>query len=184
MLDTRIRSLRTSIPIASLFFVMVACGAQSELPPVEDTKPSEDPRILEASTMMSNGEAVLPHMVDTIETSIEMESTGAIGGVSVDSSGNVFNTNFADKVWRTAQDGSTIVLSDEFTAASGNYALENGDLLQSDWKEHKIYRIKPDGTRSVFAEGDLNGPVGIARYADGGFLVANYTGKISGARSI
>ena len=163
----RRRPLRTHF--ASRFSVSLAatamlgaCNAQSELPPVEATKPSEDARILNATNMMSDGTPVLPHVIDTIETSIEMVSTGAIGGVSIDPDGNVFNTNFARNVWRTAPDGTTVLLNGEFTAASGNYALDNGDLLQSDWREHKIYRISPDGSREVFAEGGLDGPVGIA----------------------
>ena len=67
-------------------------------------------------------------------------------------------------------------MNGDFTAASGNFPLDNGDLLQSDWTEHKIYRIKPDGSRSVFAEGGLNGPVGLVQRPDGDFIVANYTG--------
>ena len=170
-------SLTLIFATTAAFSILAACEAQSDLPPVDATKPSEDSRILEPSAMMSNGEPVRAHIVDTIQTSMQMESTGAIGGASVDGNGNIFNTNFAKKVWRTAPDGTTIVLSDKFTAASGNFALADGDLLQSDWREHKIYRIKPDGTRSVFADGGLDGPVGIAQYANGDFLVANYTGK-------
>lgn len=154
-----------------------ACNAQSELPPVEATKPSEDARILNSTAMMSDGTPIPAHIVDTIETSIEMVSTGAIGGVSVDPHGNVFNTNFDANVWRTAPDGATVLLNGEFTAASGNYALDDGDLLQADWREHKIFRISPDGTREVFAEDGLDGPVGLTQEPSGSFLVANYTGK-------
>lgn len=156
---------------------LAACNAQTELAPVDATKPSEDARILNATAMMSDGTPVLSHIIDTIDTGIEMASPGGIGGVAVDPDGNVFNTNFDSSVWRTAPDGTTVLLNDEFTAASGNYALDNGDLLQADWREHKIYRISPDGTREVFAEGGLDGPVGIAREPGGSFLVANYTGK-------
>ncbi len=167
---------RFSVALAASV-MLGACNAQPELAPVDATKPSEDARILNTSGMMSDGTMVPAHITKTIETSIEMVSTGAIGGVAVDADGNVYNTNFDANVWRTAPDGATVLLNDEFTAASGNYALDNGDLLQADWREHKIYRISPDGTRDIFAEGGLNGPVGIAQTPDGDFLVANYTGK-------
>ncbi|GAB4536656.1 MAG: hypothetical protein Tsb0010_16160 [Parvularculaceae bacterium] len=169
--------LRAARGCAILASLLAACGVAQELPPVEATEPSEDPRVLAASPLMSDGAPVPPHLTETVATSIEMISDGLIGGVAVDGEGNVFNTNFRSSVWRTAPDGTTILLNDEFTSASGNFALDNGDLLQSDWTEHKIYRIRPDGSRSVFSESGLDGPVGLVQRPQGDFIVANYTGK-------
>ena len=53
---------RFSISLAAAA-MLGACNAQSELPPVEATKPSEDARILNATNMMSDGTPVLPHIV-------------------------------------------------------------------------------------------------------------------------
>ena len=62
-------------------------------------------------------------------------------------------------------------------ASSSALVLENGDLLQGEWTENRIYRIKPDGTRSIFAEGGLDGPVGIVQRPSGDFIVANSRGE-------
>ena len=101
----------------------------------------------------------------------------AIGGMSVDAQGSVYNTNFHESVWRTSPDGETVLLNDEFSNASGNFALSNGDLLQADYKDNEIYRIEPDGSRSVFATGGMDGPVGIVQRPGGDFIVANHRGK-------
>ena len=97
--------------------------------------------------------------------------------MSVDAQGNIYNTNFRESVWRTAPNGETIQLNGEFTSASGNFVLENGDLLQGEWTDNQIYRIEPDGTRSIFAEGGLDGPVGIVQRPSGDFIVANSRGE-------
>ena len=156
--------------------VLTACGT-GELPPVEDTAPSEDPAILEAPSTMSDGTPIEPHLTETIHTTIEMESLGAIGGASVDAAGNLYNTNFASKVWRTAPNGETVELSGEFTSASGNFALAGGDLLQADFTENAIYRITPDGARTVFSDTGLDGPVGMVQRPSGDVIVANYRGQ-------
>ena len=156
--------------------ILPAC-AQEQLPPVEDTAPSEDSRILQAQSTMSDGSTLAVHMTETVSSDIEMVSNGYIGGMAIDAQGNIYNTNFQEAVWRTSPEGETILLNDEFTSASGNFALPNGDLLQGDWTENRIYRIAPDGTRSVFAEGHLDGPVGIVQRPSGDFIVANHRGE-------
>lgn len=168
---------RNALKYPILLFVLApltACG--QGMPPVEATAPSDDPRILEAPTTMSDGSAILPHRTESFPTSIEMISDGAIGGMSIDAEGNIYNTNFATTVWRTAPNGETVILNDEFTSASGNLPLPNGDLLQADWTEHKIFRIRPDGTRDVFSEEGLEGPVGMVIGPTGNVLVANHRG--------
>ena len=159
------------------FTVYAQSNDSAALPPVEETAPSEDPLILDAADTMSDGTPVPAHMTETVETSIPMPSYGLVGGVTVDGDGNVFSTNFHPHVWRVAPDGTATLLSTEFKNASGNYALENGDLLQADYTENSIYRVKPDGSRSLFAEGGLDGPVGITQRASGDFIVANPRGK-------
>ena len=172
-------SARTGLtPLALLagFALLSACGPGG-MQPVDETKPSEDPLILNASPTMSDGSPVPEHRTETVQTSIEMMSDGLIGGMSVDAHGNIYNTNFRESVWRTAPSGETIQLNGEFTSASGNFVLENGDLLQGEWTDNRIYRIKPDGTRSIFAEGGLDGPVGIVQRPGGDFIVANSRGE-------
>ena len=143
----------------------------------EDTSPSEDPRILDAPAAMSDGSPIPEHRTVTIETSMELVSHGFIGGMSVDAEGNVYSTNFHESVWKIAPDGSATQLNDEFTSASGNFPLPNGELLQGEWTDNRIYRIKPDGTRTIFAEGGLDGPVGIVQRPQGDFIVANSRGE-------
>ena len=155
--------------------VLGACGGGG-LPAVEDTRPSQDERILAAPAGMSDGSPMAPHLTETLATSIPLESTGAVGGMSMDAQGNLYSTNFDENVWRIAPDGTTILLNGEFESASGNLSLPDGDLLQADWTAHRIYRIRPDGSRTVFSEEGLMGPVGIARLPDGDFLVANHKG--------
>lgn len=76
-----------------------------------------------------------------------------------------------------APDGTTVLLNGEFNRASGNLPLPNGDLLQAEWSDNRIYRISPDGSRSIFAEGGLDGPVGIVQRPSGDFIVANSRGE-------
>jgi len=179
--DTGAPKGRARIGLMVLAF-LIGSGALSAcepkgIAPVEDTKPSADSRILQAPPTMSDGSPIPQHGTETVATSMELMSDGLVGGMSVDAQGNIYNTNFRESVWRTAPNGETIQLNGEFTSASGNFALENGDLLQGEWTENRIYRIKPDGTRWIFAEGGLDGPVGIVQRPNGDFIVANSRGE-------
>ena len=162
---------------AALCAILLAAYDHGDLPPVEDTKPSTDVRILEDDGRMSDGTQLILHETTTVNTTVPIVSNGVIGGLSVDREGNIYNANFRESIWRTSPDGTTVLLSDEFKQASGNFPLDNGDLLQADFKENKIYRITPDGSRSVFSEGGLDGPVGMIQLGNGDFIVANYRGK-------
>lgn len=161
--------------IALVAISAASCGAQ-EMPPVEATRPSQDSRILESDGKMSDGSPIPAHITETVATSIEINSDGVIGGVSVDADGNIYNANFTSSVYRTAPDGTTVLLNDEFASASGNLPLSDGSLLQADWREDRIYRIEPDGTRSLFAEAGLDGPVGMLQRPNGDIIVANHKG--------
>ena len=77
-------------------------------------RPSEDSRILDDNGLMSDGSSVNPHQTTTVITSMDMVSRGLIGGTSVDADGNIYNANFSESVWRTAPDGETVLLNDEF----------------------------------------------------------------------
>jgi sugar lactone lactonase YvrE len=168
--------LERAVPgfVTGAMLVFTGCGR--ELPPVDDTRPSQDPRVLNAPATMSDGSPIPSHTTETVATSIEMVSNGAIGGMSIDARGNIYNTNFDEAVWRTAPGGETVRLNGEFSSASGNFPLANGDLLQADYTENKIFRIAPDGSRTVFADGGLDGPVGIVQRAEGDFIVACHRG--------
>ena len=165
------------IPAIFLGLLVLSACDQDNLPAVEATQPSKDQRILESNGLMSDGSMVVPHETTTIDTTIPIVSTGVIGGLSVDADGNIYNANFHSSVWRTSPDGTTVLLSDEFTNVSGNFPLADGNVLQADFKENKIYRVSADGNRAVFSESGLEGPVGIVQLFNGDFVVANYRGK-------
>ena len=74
----------------------VACQASPEVPPDDQ------------------------HRLDTVALSVELESLGGIGGMSVDATGNVVMANFNRYVWRISPAGEVDVLADDFAAASGN----------------------------------------------------------------
>ena len=161
----------------TLILGIVACGGEPSMAPVSATAPATDERILNASLTMSDGTPVPVHITDTVTTSIPLVSGGVIGGVAAGADGSIYSANFEEGVWRVAPDGKTILLNDEFSNASGNFALANGDLLQADYVTNQIFRIRPDGERELFAEENLDGPVGITQLHDGSFLVANHRGK-------
>ena len=168
------------IVFAVLFALLPACSDDAdvaEMARVSATKPSEDARILDAADTMSDGSPIPPHITETIDTGLEMHSFGAIGGVAVDRAGNIYSTNFHPHVWRISPQGELTLLSDEFRQASGNFAMANGDLLQADFNENVIYRLRPDGERILFSGEGLDGPVGIVQRSGGDFIVANYRGQ-------
>ncbi len=159
----------------ALSVAMVALSAcQSD--GAAQTAPSADARILSADQVMSDGSAVPIHQIETLVTSAPIPSGGLVGGMSVDAKGNVYSADFEASVWRIAPDGEAWLLNDEFTSASGNLPLPDGSLLQGEWTDNVIFRIAPDGSRTVFSDSGLDGPVGIARMIDGDFVVANWRG--------
>ena len=61
-------------------------------------------------------------------------------------------------------------------APSGVAADSQGNIYAASFSENKIYRIAPDGTKSVYVESvNLGGPVGIALDEFDNLYVANYT---------
>ncbi len=171
-----IRYLTASL-IVAIMLSTAACSDETKLPPVSDTRPSKDSRILNASDLMSDGSPIPPHRTTTLETSIELVSDGLIGGLTIDKDGNIYTADLGSHIWKITPDGETVLYSGEFDDPSGNLVLANGDLLQSEWTNNRIYKLSPDGTRSLFSEANLNGPVGIVQRPDGDFIVANSRGK-------
>lgn len=165
-------------PLVSAVCAAAISGcAPGGLPPVDDTRPSQDDRILEAPSTMSDGAPIPVHQTETVSTTIELMSSCCIGGMSMDAAGNLYSTNFRESVWRITPAGDVTLLNGDFASASGNLVLENGDLLQSDWTDNQIYRVHADGTRTLFSEEGLNGPVGIVQRPNGDFIVANHRGE-------
>ena len=69
---------------------------------------------------------------------------------------------------------TNLVLS--LKAPSGVAADSQGNIYAASFSENKIYRISPDGTKSVYVESvNLGGPVGIAIDEFDNLYVANYT---------
>lgn len=61
-------------------------------------------------------------------------------------------------------------------APSGVAADSQGNIYAASFSENKIYRIAPDGTKSVYVESvNLGGPVGIALDEFDNLYIANYT---------
>lgn len=154
-----------------------ACSDNTQLPSVDDTRPSQDSNILNSTGLMSNGLPIPPHTTTTVETSIELVSDGLIGGITIDQSGNIYTSDLGSHIWKITPDGKAVLFSSEFDDPSGNLALDNGEVLQSEWTNNRIYKISPDGTRTLFSEANLNGPVGIVQRPAGDFIVANSRGK-------
>ncbi len=166
----------TVLPLFALF-VVTACGGQTQLPPIEDTRPSTDQKILNDAGLMSDGKPVPPHTTTTVATSVELVSDGLIGGIGVDAEGNIYAADLGSHIWKIAPDGQTTLFSDDFNDPSGMLVLPNGDILQSEWTNNRIYRISPDGSRQLFSSANLNGPVAIVQRPVGDFVVANSRGK-------
>lgn len=174
-----IKSLTYSrqLTISILLIGTLACTDTTQLSSVDDTQPSSDERILNSATSMSDGAPIAPHKTTTLQTSIELASDGLIGGITIDQEGNIYTADLGSHIWKIKPNGETMLLSSEFEDPSGILALDNGDLLQSEWTNNRIYKISPNGSRTLFSETNLNGPVGIAQLADGDFIVANSRGK-------
>ena len=117
------------------------------------------------------------HVTGTMPLSAELVSLGGEGGVAVDQSGTIYVSNFNSSVWTVSPEGHVALLTDRLHTASGNTVLPNGDLLQSDFREHKVVTINRVGELSDFSSEGLNGPVGLARVPSGAVFVANCLGK-------
>ena len=167
-----------SVGVAAILVLTSCSGEQTVgMPPVDETRPSFDQRILEDVAKLSNGQPTPIHTTSTLETTLELTSDGLIGGMSIGRDGTIYAADLGSHIWKITPSGAATLFSAEFQDPSGNFILEDGDILQSEWTNNRIYRISPDGSRTLFSEKNLNGPVGIVQLPDGGFIVANSRGK-------
>ncbi len=163
--------------LVPIVLAITACSDSNKLPPMENTRPSSDEQILNAPGLMSDGQPVPPHQTTTLETSMELVSDGLIGGMTVAADGSIYTADLGSHIYKISASGETTLFSSEFDDPSGNLMLANGDILQSEWTNNRIYRITPDGKRELFSEVNLNGPVAIVERPQGDFIVANSRGK-------
>ncbi len=97
-------------------------------------------------------------------------------GLSVDSLGNIYSSNFANTVAKIKPDGSFTYISTTMGTSAGNITDSDGNLFVSNYNLGVISKILPDGTKSTFASG-IPGPVGLTFDLTGDTLfVASYIG--------
>ncbi len=106
------------------------------------------------------------------------DQINASGGVSVDSSGNIYVANFGNtlsgngrEVYKISPAGDVELFATGLNGASGNFFFD-GFLYQSNINTGVISRIDSEGTVETFSTGHA-GPVGIAVDKDGIAYVAN-----------
>ncbi len=114
--------------------------------------------------------------VETLATNAPIPSAGRLGGVAIDAEGRIYVANFGADVWRVDVSGDATVLASGINGSSGNAFLGDA-LLQAEFVGNRVLRVEQDGTQSVYAETDLNGPVGIAVSADDDAYVCNCEGN-------
>ncbi len=102
----------------------------------------------------------------------------ASGGLSVDSSGNIYVANFGEtlsgggeEVYKISPDGEVEVFATGLNGASGNFYYD-GFLYQSNINSGVISRIDANGNVENISSGHAS-PVGVAIDKDGVLFVAN-----------
>ena len=101
-----------------------------------------------------------------------------VGGVAVDSVGNLYVADFGDIVWKIPPEGQPQVFAQGFYGSSGNAIDHQGNLFQSSYYGDFITRIDRTGHTTLFTSSGLRGPVGIAiDSATGDLYVANCNGN-------
>ena len=107
------------------------------------------------------------------------------GGLAIDAEGVFYQGDFGypehvgDRVLRVTADGSveTFSQSDLMESLTMTYFAPDGTLFQSSYNSDRVFRIEPDGTAVVVAEG-LRGPTGIAQLDDGTLVVEAFDSAI------
>lgn len=115
-------------------------------------------------------------VVTTIDPEEELPSRGRLGGVSVDSNGSIYVSDFGRTVWRVSPAGDVDVLVSSLRGSSGNAVDSQGNLYQASFSDNRIVRVTPDGTVETYAEKGLEGPVGVAVDGSGNLYVCNCLG--------
>lgn len=93
------------------------------------------------------------------------------GGLSIDRDGNLYAADFGvsiqgggDRVLKiNSVTGSYEVFATGFSTAAGNDFDSQGWLYQSSFSDNKLYKISPEGSVELFADGEdgLSGPLGV-----------------------
>jgi len=126
--------------------------------------------------------------VTTLDLDDELPSRGRLGGVSVDSRGFVYVSDFGSTVWRISHDGGVEVLDSSLRGASGNTVDEEGNLFQASFRDNRIVRIDPEGTMETYVAEGLEGPVGMVLDGSGNLYVCNcggnYIARVSSSRMV
>lgn len=132
------------------------------------TTVSRTSRVLRSLTLLLAGSMVpVPaaaqsgDMPPVAVTTLTDTLPGAVGGVAVDATGNIYVADFGDRIWKVTRNGDVTVLTEGMYGASGNAVDSKGRILQSNFNGNFIARVERDGRYEVFADG-LQGPVGIA----------------------
>jgi sugar lactone lactonase YvrE len=102
----------------------------------------------------------------------------SVGGVTVDSLGNIYVADFGEVVWKITPDGQRHEFATGLYGASGNAIDKDGNLLQSNFYGDSITKIDRKGQTTPFITSGLSGPVGIAiNKQTGEVYVANCRGN-------
>ncbi len=119
-----------------------------------------------------------------VETVVAGVDAGT-GGLAIDADGVFYQGDFGytghvgDRVLRITDDGSveTFAQSDLMESLTMTYIAPDGAMYQSSYNSDRVFRIEPDGTPVVIAEG-LRGPTGIAQLDDGTLVVEAFDSSI------
>jgi sugar lactone lactonase YvrE len=117
------------------------------------------------------------YRVETVITGLD----SGTGGLAVDADGVLYQADFGysghvgNSVYRILPDGTveTFAQSDDFSSLTMTTFGPDGTLYQSSYGSDKVFRIAPDGTPTLVAEG-LRGPAGIVVLEDGTLYVEAY----------
>ena len=117
-----------------------------------------------------------------VETLID-DLYGGTGGVSVDSEGNIYssdfgpflgqiNKNFAivSKVFKITPSGEVSVFMDSVLGASGSEFDKQGNFYQANIRGSYVSRVSQSGEISKYVSDSIVGPVGL-KFADNGDLI-------------
>ena len=142
----------TKISGLTLIALMAGCSDDStQLQDVSKTRASNDERILKAEPFVSDGSPIPPYTTTTLSTTQTLMSDGLIGGMTIDGDGSIYAADLGSHIWKIYPDGNTVLFSQEFEDPSGNLALEDGSILQSEWTKNRIYKMALDGSRTLFS---------------------------------
>lgn len=133
--------------------------------------------LLLAGAAAAASEDELVDRVATLRLDQELDSRGALGGITVDRLGFLYVANFRDAVWRVSPEGEAEVLTRSLYGSSGNVVDSRGDLFQSNFFGNSITKIARTGEVTPFASDGLNGPVGLAVDPKDNLYVCNCSGN-------